>query len=129
RGAGGGPPAESRRGSRSPYDVTTPSVAERPGSAAGPAGETAYPGTPPCRPGPLQQLVRRFHSLVRTPDPGASRSALDGVLCHGDLVVPTIPTNLLLLENQRVFRELSRARLVIVVLYPDPVAVEELQDC
>src|SRR5207302_8275741 len=32
--------------------------AEHPSSAAGPAGDTLYLGTPECRPGRLQRLVR-----------------------------------------------------------------------
>ena len=88
-----------------------------------------FDGDTPCLDIRGHLRVRRFNTFVRTPDPVDPRSAWDGVLCHGDLVVPTISTNLLLLENQRVFRELSRARLVIVVLYPDLATVEELQDC
>jgi hypothetical protein len=36
----------------------SPPVAERPRSAAGPAGETTDPGKPSCRPRLLHRLVR-----------------------------------------------------------------------
>src|SRR5262245_8144047 len=50
--------------------VETRVEAERHSSAAGPAGGTEYPGTPPCRPGRLQRIVRPRPHLSASPRRG-----------------------------------------------------------